>query len=112
MIAPPSHPDLFAAVPSTKSVSSRATACSISREAAAKRRREVLLVLRAAFPRELARFQIANTLGLPESRISSSVDALIKLGDIEETGRTTTNPETGRHPALLVARPWMENARG
>jgi len=98
--------DVFAApVPSTRSATSRTAAVQVKDTAATRRRRQVLMVLRAS-SHGLARFEIAAQLGVPEHWITSSVDALKKRGEIEETTDTITNPTTGKHPAILRARPW------
>lgn len=90
-------------LPHTRSATSKAAAARVSPITAHNRRRRVFEAIRDA-ERGLARFQIAQRLGVPQHWITSSVDALIKQGTIAETGRTMVNPESGVSCAVLVAR--------
>src|SRR3954464_3261308 len=51
----------------------------------------------------LARFEIAQRLGVADHWISSSVDALIKAGRVQECAdRTVLNPRSGKRCAVLI----------
>jgi hypothetical protein len=99
--------DIFAA-PYTKSPTSQATAKSLKPERRMMLRDHVRLVVESAGAQGYARFQIADQLGLQQNEITSSVVALLKLGDLFETNRTVLSPRTKQKCAVLVARPWME----
>jgi predicted transcriptional regulator len=66
----------------------------------------VLLLLKST-DSGLARFQIAERLGIPDHWCSSTVDALIKMGKIEEhSTRTVVNPKSMKTCAVLV---WIDS---
>lgn len=76
---------------------------SIDPRAMTQRRRVVLRLLNAYKP-GLARFQLASRMGIPDHWCTSTVDALIKMGKIEESPTlTVTNPKSGKTCAVLVA---------
>jgi hypothetical protein len=75
----------------------------ISERAMTQRRRVVLRLLNAYKP-GLARFQIASRMGIPDHWLSSTIDALVKMGKIEEhPTMTVVNPKSGKTCAVLVA---------
>lgn len=75
----------------------------IGEETKAKRRELVKRCIRGS-PKGLARFQIAAALGVPDHWVTSSVDALVKMTEIEEhPTRTVVNPRSGMHCAVLVS---------
>lgn len=78
-------------------------ATSITRETRGKRREHVYLAI-AASNAGLARFQIAERLGVADHWITSSVEALITAKRIKESDATVVNPRSGRHCAVLVLR--------
>jgi hypothetical protein len=74
------------------------------REKSMTRRRHMVLLLLKSTDSGLARFQIAERLGIPDHWCSSTVDALIKMGKIEEhSTRTIVNPKSMKTCAVLVA---------
>jgi hypothetical protein len=104
---PASTTPLFAPIvllPSVhKSVTSRDTATRVTPERVHERRRDVLNAIRSNGADGLARFQIAAILKVQDHVISSSVDALRKAGQVEESGRSIVNPVSGKRVAVLVA---------
>lgn len=77
----------------------------ISSRAMTQRRRTVLRLLQTTEP-GLARFQIAQRIGVQDHVITSTVDALIKMRKIEEhLSLTVVNPASGRRCAVLV---WID----
>lgn len=68
-----------------------------------QRRRHVELAIVAAGSRGLARFEIAEQLGVADHWITSSVDALIKMRRVEESDEFVINPKSKKRCALLVA---------
>jgi hypothetical protein len=80
------------------------TATSITQETRGKRREHVYLAI-AASSSGLARFQIAERLGVADHWITSSVEALITAKRIKECAdRTVINPRSGKRCAVLVVR--------
>lgn len=75
----------------------------VSNRAMTERRRHVLMLLQSSQP-GLARFQIAQRLGLPDHWVTSTIDALIKMRKVEESKTLTmVNPKSGKTCAVLVA---------
>ncbi|MDB4871944.1 MAG: hypothetical protein JWL97_2948 [Gemmatimonadales bacterium] len=68
-----------------------------------QRRRHVEMTIIAAGSRGLARFEIAERLGVPHHWVTSSVDALIKMRRIEERDEFVTNPQSKKRCAVLVS---------
>jgi hypothetical protein len=90
-------------VPSqVKSRTSIDAAREIPRDSQAKRRQAVKNVIVARDG--AARHEIANEIGVEVHWITSSVDALIKMREIEEHAtRLVVNPKSGKRCAVLVA---------
>jgi hypothetical protein len=71
--------------------------------AMSERRQSILKAVRGSVP-GLARFQIAERLAIPDHWVTSSVDALITMGKLEESKTlTVVNPKSGKTCAVLVA---------
>lgn len=68
-----------------------------------KRREHVYMAIASAGAVGLARFQIADRLGVADHWITSSVDALIKTRRIEERDAFVVNPKSKKRCAVLVA---------
>lgn len=106
----PDAPNLFdisGQAPDTPIQVTSATSIDAAKEinphAMTQRRRVVLRLLNAYKP-GLARFQIAQRMGVPDFWISSTVDALIKMRKIEESPTLTIiNPKSGKRCAVLIA---------
>lgn len=78
----------------------------ITEETKAKRRDLVYKLVKGS-PKGLARFQLAQAMGVQDHYVSSSVDALVKMRRIEEhPTRTIENPASGKHCAVLV---WIDS---
>lgn len=85
-----------------KSATSIDTAKETNERTMSRRREMVLHLLQNTKP-GLARFQIAQRLGMPDHWITSTVDALVKMVEIEEHETLTViNPKSGRSCAVLV----------
>jgi hypothetical protein len=75
-----------------------------------KRRAMALHEIRTSVP-GLARFQIAERLGIPDHWLTSTIVALIQMRKIEESKTlTVVNPRSGKHCAVLVALSTAEDA--
>lgn len=96
----------FSFPPATKSPTSRAAAKRVKNKTRITRREQILLLLRARSA-GYAAFQLAEILGVQLNWITSTIDSLIRDGDIERTAGTVRNPLSGKPGAVLVARPWM-----
>jgi DNA-binding MarR family transcriptional regulator len=95
---------LFSQKPARKRSRTSIDAARSSGDARGKRREHVYLAI--ASSDGLARFQIAQRLGVSDHWISSSVAALIKAGRIQESpDRAITNPQSGKRCAILVVIP-------
>ncbi|MFL5481163.1 MAG: hypothetical protein ACJ8AK_03155 [Gemmatimonadaceae bacterium] len=78
-------------------------AARASSGARGKRQQHVYLAIAASDG--LARFQIAQQLGIPDHWCTSSVAALIEAGRIaEDSDRVVVNPASGKRCAVLVAK--------
>jgi hypothetical protein len=76
----------------------------IAPDTQSKRREHVYLAIASAGDVGLARFQIADRLGVADHWITSSVDALIKMRRIEERDdRFVINPASKKKCSVLVA---------
>jgi hypothetical protein len=85
-----------------KSGTSIEAAKEIREEAMTRRRRMVINLLKST-THGLARFQVAERLGLPDHWITSTIDALIKMRRIEEhPTATVVNPKSGKSCAVLI----------
>lgn len=58
----------------------------------------------------LARFEIADLLGKSQNDITSTVEALSKLGLIKETSRKRLNSRTNQKAFVIVATEYFEAA--
>ena len=89
--------------PRRRSRTSIDAAASITAETRGKRREHVYMAIASSGSAGLARFQIAERLGVADHWITSSVEALITAGRIRECGnRTVVNPRSGKRCAVLV----------
>jgi hypothetical protein len=86
-----------------KSRTSIDAAHEIAEDTKHQRRRHVEMTIVAAGSRGLARFEIAEQLGVADHWITSSVDALIKMRRIEERDEFVINPKSRKRCAVLVA---------
>lgn len=79
------------------------SAKEIDPRAMTQRRRVVLRLLNAYKP-GLARFQIAQRMGIPDHWCTSTIAALIEMRKIEESpDLTIVNPKSGKRCSVLVA---------
>jgi hypothetical protein len=87
-----------------KSRTSIDAAKEIAPDTQSKRREHVYLAIASTGDLGLARFQIADRLGVADHWITSSVDALIKMRRIEERDdRFVINPASKKKCSVLVA---------
>jgi hypothetical protein len=87
-----------------KSRTSIDAAKEIAPDTQSKRREHVYLAIASTGDVGLARFQIADRLGVADHWITSSVDALIKMRRIEERDdRFVVNPASKKKCSVLVA---------
>jgi hypothetical protein len=87
-----------------KSRTSIEAAHEIAPDTQSRRREHVYLAIASAGEVGLARFQIADRLGVADHWITSSVDALIKMRRIEERNdRFVVNPASKKKCSVLVA---------
>lgn len=104
--------DMFSPAPFVASETSKEAALSIDPNVRAKRMTDVVNLLENAGRKGLlqyncngiglARFEIAQKLGVPDHYLSSTFDRLLKLGEIVETTRKVTNPATKKSCFVLV----------
>lgn len=106
----PNAIDLFSPAPSVKSDTSKAAAANLKQEARTKLRDDVLGCFQRSGYQGLARFEIAALVGKYPHEITSTVDALIKLGLIKETQRKRINSRTNQSAFVLVATEYSEAA--
>lgn len=96
---------LFNQKPARKRSPTSVDAGRASSEARGKRREHVYLAIASSGDSGLARFQVAEVLGVSDHWITSSVEALIVAKRIKEhDGRTVINPRSGKRCAVLVVR--------
>lgn len=105
----PNAIDLFSA-PSVNSETSKAAASNLKQEARRKLRDDILGCFQRSGYQGLARFEIAELVGKYPHEITSTVDALIKLGLIKETQRKRINSRTNQSAFILVATEYSEAA--
>lgn len=89
--------------PRKRSRTSIDAAKAITADTRGKRREHVYLAI-ASSASGLARFQIAERLGVADHWITSSVEALITAKRIKESDATVINPRSGKRCAVLVVR--------
>lgn len=105
--------DLFAPLPAASgSTTSEEAARAASVQTRAKRMLDVHHVITSAGVEGLARFEIAQALGVPEHWITSTIDRLLKVHrEIVELSRTHYNPVSGRHCAVLIDKRFLSQQK-